>query len=326
MLDCVKEMNRRPRILAGSARSGTTWILDVLVETNHLRPIFEPLHPQVVYQAKPYAGRFLESDLEAGEFEAFLRQVFTGRYHSLWTDYRIRPRRLLLPGWNSLSSPGDAYAGYLNIRAAIDRYFRYKKYLGRSLVLVKMIRANLMLGWLREKFDAKIVFVVRHPGAVVESKLRIGGVSWDPVNMLDHYRAEGVLGEYGARYRALLVEDLNPAESHALIWCIENQLPLEQAEDQAYDYVFYENLIRNGEHEWKRIIDALGLKTSPYGLSIIEYPSQQAHSKRSKRYAGKQWYDRLGQGDLESIHNILRATGVTCYGAYDPMPLLAHSL
>jgi hypothetical protein len=46
------------RIIAGSGRSGTTWVLDALAEANALRPVFEPLHPLAIPQARPFAYRY----------------------------------------------------------------------------------------------------------------------------------------------------------------------------------------------------------------------------------------------------------------------------
>lgn len=314
-------MNDNPRIIAGSGRSGTTWIQDALSETNQLRTIFEPLHPQAVSEAFPYAGRYLASGDEVAGLEVLLDKVFSGEFHSIWTDYRIRPR-LLKPSLERFSSPGNAKALFTEWWVAIERYIRFRRKINAPLILVKMIRANLMLGWLREKYDARIVFVTRHPGAVVESKLRIGGISWDPMPVLDHYRKPGVLGEYGKRYAALLSEDLNPAEAHTLIWCIENQLPLEQANKQGFLLVYYEHLANHGEREWKRIIDALDLEVSPYGSLIVDRPSQQAAPKRSKRKVGggKLWFERIAEKDLDAIDRILCANGVTVYNAFDSMP------
>jgi len=169
-------MMGRPRIIAGSGRSGTTWILDALAEVNGLRPVFEPLHPKSVQGAEPYAYHYFSPQTEAADLEVFLNQFFTGTYHSIWTDFRIRPIRLM-PRWRNFTSLGRMYALFSEWRGAVRRFVHYRGMLGNSPILVKMIRANLMLGWLREKFDARIVFVVRHPGAVVESKVRLGGIA-----------------------------------------------------------------------------------------------------------------------------------------------------
>lgn len=314
-------MNSQPLIIAGSARSGTTWILDALAEVNQLRTVFEPLHPQAGKQASDYAHRYMPRGARASSLEKYFDKTFTGEFRSIWTDYRIRPA-LLQPTRERFSSPGNLYALYTEWRAAMQRYSLFRRRLNRQQIIVKMIRGNLMLEWFKETYDARIVYVPRHPGAVVESKLRIGGESWDPEPLIEHYRVPGVLGEYGERFMALLTEDLSPAESHTLIWCIENALPLEQAEKLGYILVYYEELRRNGEYEWRRIIDGLCLDNSPHGSLFIDRPSQQAAPERSKklRGGGQNWYERLSSSELESIDRILRASDILTYSAYDPLP------
>src|SRR5262245_32752648 len=66
------------RIIAGSGRSGTTWVQDVLADANALRPIFEPLHPLAVPQADPFAYRYLRPAVEQAAAAAFLTRVFEG--------------------------------------------------------------------------------------------------------------------------------------------------------------------------------------------------------------------------------------------------------
>ena len=181
-----------------------------------------------------------------------------------------------------------------------------------------------MLGWLRRHCAARIAFVVRHPGAVVESKLRIGGRPWDPEPVLALFRRREVLGVVGDRYASLLASRLEPAEAHTLIWCIENQLPLACAAADGYPVIFYENLLSDGERQWQRIVNALGLSNNPYGNGILKKPSQQAGSARKKRVGGdkKSWMDRLLPQHKEGIQRILTETGVTEYCISESRPLV----
>ena len=90
----VAENVGAPRLIAGSGRSGTTWILDVLTQVNGMRPIFEPLHPTAVPAAASFANQYIDPDRKMLELKQFLDGVFNGELHSLWTDYRIRPPML----------------------------------------------------------------------------------------------------------------------------------------------------------------------------------------------------------------------------------------
>ena len=77
-----------PLIIAGSGRSGTTWVLDAIAYANGLRTVFEPLHPQGVRKARGFAYRYVEDTASEPELAAFLTHIFTGQLRCLWTKYR----------------------------------------------------------------------------------------------------------------------------------------------------------------------------------------------------------------------------------------------
>jgi len=312
-----------PRLIAGSGRSGTTWILDVLAQTNTMRPIFEPLHPEAVPGADCFANRYIEPDNEMPDLHEFLDGLFRGEIRSTWTDYRIRPH-LLVPRLSMVLSLGRISGFITQSREAAERYVRFRRMLEYSPVLVKIIRGNLMLGWLRKHYAARIVFVARHPGAVVESRLRIGGRSWITEPVLDLFRHKEVLGKLWDRYAPLLTARLELAEAHTLIWCIENQLPLERAAIDGYPAIFYEHLLSDSERQWQRIVDALAMKHSPFGEEILAKPSQQSALIRLKK-AGiekQSWMHRLPKHHKKGIQRILDETGVTQYSMRETAPLV----
>lgn len=316
-------MSEQLRIIAGSGRSGTTWIQDVIAETNEYRPVFEPLHPQAIPVAAPYAGRFIEPDANAKELAGLFESIGRGELNSIWTDYRIRPR-VLLPRARMLYSLGE-WSGFVSRWAGvIGQYHRYRPMRDYSEVIVKLIRGNLMLAWLKRNFNARIIFIARHPGAVIESRLRIRGKIWDPEPLLAQFRNPSVLGRLYENYVHLLNRKLDSVEAQALIWCIENQLPLKEAGEGKYALVFYENLVVNGEREWARITDTLELNNNPYGNTIIDKPSQQAALNRSGTANNKSesWLDRLNHSQIYSLERVLDELGVVEYQARNIMPIV----
>ena len=262
-----------PPIIAGSGRSGTTWVLDALAESNHLRPIFEPLQWLGVPEAEPYANKYiLENENEPG-LKYLMDQILSESINCLWTKYRILPDTLHLPRSGSLRHKlGSLKANY---RKLVVNYLKYHKFKSRRSI-VKFIRANLMLGWLSKNYGDKILLIVRHPGAVVASKLRLGGRHWQHDPLLKRYFQDKRLAE---AYKYCVAwespQSLSPITGHTLIWCIENSLPIQQAQKSGYHIVFYEELISNPENEWKRVVDALGLSHVPDRVFLAR-PSEQA--------------------------------------------------
>src|SRR5215218_5110451 len=157
------EPNIRPmRVIAGSGRSGTTWVLDCLADANGLRPMFEPLHPAVTRLGAKFAYRAIRPEESHPDLEAYLGRIARGEYNSLWVTYRGR-RDLLIPSpstlrsWNDVLRISRRWREFLKDRAVLRAASR------RRGTLIKMIRANLALGWMTQTLGAQAILLIRHP-------------------------------------------------------------------------------------------------------------------------------------------------------------------
>ena len=314
------------RIIAGSGRSGTTWVLDVLADANELRPVFEPLHPLAVPAARPFAYRYLRPGDADDAAVAFLAPFFDANFHSWWTSYRVRPDRLL-PRVSLLGSLSQLRNYVRRWQRLYDRRRSYAPVSRRNRTLVKFIRANLMLEWISEHFNARIVFVLRHPGAVIESRLRIGGDDWDPYVQLRSYLAQPQLQEdYLLKYNDLLRGPLSKAEAHAAVWCIENQLPLRQLSSGHATIAYYEHLLTGGSEPWLAVLKTLDLRHMPAD-SLLSRPSESAGTAVRKAFDavdGQRWHERLDPATRNQIAAVLHAMEVSIYDVDDPLPRTAN--
>ena len=311
------------RVVAGSGRGGTTWILDALARANALRPVFEPLHPQGVPSASGFAYACDDGKAMPDGCEAFFTDVFNGKLHTLWSDYRVRRDRLS-PRLSTLSSRTLAREFYRRWRKLMRNRAKFRPLLAADQCLVKLIRGNLMLDWLHARFDARIVLVMRHPGAVVESQMRLSGTDWDPQRILQAYTSQPAFTHrFGERCAPILERPMSRAQAHAAVWCIENQLPLESQGHGVFCVAFYENLLEAPEPEWRRMANWLGLDEVP-DEAVRKAPSQQT----SEASLGQQldsarnpaWMERLDRRDSDQVQGVLTAFGVETYCMDEPMP------
>jgi len=310
-----------PIVIFGSGRSGTTWIQDAIAKANGLRTIFEPLHPSVVQGAERFANRYVRSDSPEPELKAFMDPIFSGELRSIWTDYRQRRDRLK-PGLSSLYRPREARILVSRYLGLLNSYLTRDRNRNRRLI-VKFIRANLMLPWLENNYAFKPLFVVRHPGAVVASQLRMGESNWDD-RALDAFKNDtGFWQDYLHRYAGLLSRELDVVQAHTTIWCIQNVLPLLDCQRRGRPIVYYENLMTQGASEWPRIITALDLGVVP-GRNELEKPSQQRSKDiKGNRYGVEhmgRWLKYLSADQLASMQAVLDEFGVTVYKAHEAMP------
>jgi hypothetical protein len=314
------------RLIAGSGRSGTTWVLDTLADANALRPIFEPLHPETSELAQRFAHAYLSRDSDSSELAEFFTAIANHGLRSVWTSYRIRPDRLRVTS-RQFRSRAELQGIVRKWSELVGRVWRFRSRERRKDVLVKCIRANLMLDWIQANFEARIVLLMRHPCAVVESQLRLAE-HWDPYDLLAKYRNDGALmaGPLNAQNRALQAEFSRP-QALAAVWCIENLVPVAQAAANNYQVIFYEELLAQPDREWQRLAHALALHHVP-DMSVLQKPSQQAAATWQRGGAAGEdyssgygkWRRGLTAQDLREIASTLEAFGVQFYSVGDDRP------
>lgn len=308
------------RLIAGSGRSGTTWVQDALADANGLRPVFEPLHPWVSDFGVKFAYKAITADEDHSDLRRYFADVCAGRRDRLWTQYR-RQSRLLFPPPGKLATREGLAATYRMWAKFLKEFPQLRTASRRPAPLVKDIRANLMLGWLARHCECRTVLMLRHPGAVLESEMR---GHWNAGNVLDRFRSDDRLHELtGGRYRALLRRELNPVEALATRWVIENQWPVEQASINGVTVVYYERLKSSPDIEWSRACRALELAVVP-SESVRARPSQQSAiegsvaTQSSSQRPG--WMQRLTQEQVVRIQGVLDEADCRLYAMDDPRP------
>ncbi len=304
-------------IIAGSGRSGTTWVQDSIAEANDLRTLFEPLHPIGVPAGRKFACKYYAADSDDRELKLFMDQVMSGRYRSLWMNYRIRPDRF---NFFREGVPGALY----NVRKLLLHFEKYRVN-KHSRLVVKFIRANLMLPWLVRQYSVDVLFVVRHPCAVIASRLRLGGGDWASQLGLDRYRGDPVVvrliqNEFGVDVR----KAFSPVAALTCVWCIENLLPIQWSKEVGYMVTAYEKLLAEPESEWKKVIGGLDLSCIPDD-SVREAPSQQVSVEMrdkvfSKSHLGK-WRQILTADQMQEISSVLNEFSCSIYSVDEDFPI-----
>jgi len=325
--------NKMPLVIAGSGRSGTTWVLDVLAEANGLRPVFEPLHPALGAVPDRYHDSYLEPESECQDLASYLDRVLSGRFRSVWVDYRMLPSRLSI-GRKTLKSRAEFRAWIGRYQRLWRNYWRFRDWRQQGIA-VKLIRANLMLEWLVATFKLPVLVVVRHPCAVIESQIRLnrqalevgletGADDWNPRLKLNNY-----LRDAACRSRFLdpywPVEndcDLSDVQAMMLLWCLENAWLLREPAPAGIRVVFYEQLSAGGVSAWDGLSKAMGQSAKVKPASVYR-PSQQASRGFSSRASQDTapWEATLQPNELDEIQFLLNRFNIDCYSVYEANPV-----
>ena len=227
---------RHSLLVAGTARSGTTWLAELLGARLPCRIMFEPFNPR---QVPAYSGfsyfQYMRPDDDHPVLEDFCRRVFTGDIRDPWIDRQV------------------------------DRLFpRYR--------IIKEIRANLLLKWISHRFpELPILFIIRHPCAVVASRMQLG---WDTDADVAEFLAQPDLVHDFLEDKLDLIESCQtPAAKHAVIWAVSNLVPLRQFAEGSLKTVFYEDLVGRPATEVPRVFRLSGLAYEESALERLSRPS-----------------------------------------------------
>jgi hypothetical protein len=224
---------RQTVLLAGTARSGTTWLMELLNFDDHYRSLFEPLHPRLVADRGFRPIQYLQpGNLDPGYYQP-LAAVLAGRVRHSWTD-------------------------------------KFNRKIWVRQRLIKCIHANLLLKWVKVNFpEVPIVLLLRHPCAVANSRLKLGL----PAPIDQFLAQEPLLADHLAPFAGLLQTASDPFERHILMWCVEHYVPLRQLGESERSLVFYEHLVSRPASELERLCAFVGRPYKPAMQSFVRRPS-----------------------------------------------------
>ncbi len=183
---CPGTPRRRPIVICGLPRSGTTWTLQTLASSPEAHRTFEPdneeWHPAAIH-AKHRLGRYpaLVQHEVSKPYRRLWEWIFHGAHENHRSDLALR---LLYPGRKTRSfddrlDPMGRMAGFIARDPLPTRGTRREE---PQRVIAKSIHAQLALEWLASEFEFDLLVLLRHPANVL--------ASWLGMNLKDsHNRA-----------------------------------------------------------------------------------------------------------------------------------------
>ena len=263
-------------VVAGSARSGTTWLGDLVAQATRARIVFEPLNTDRVAELRPFgAFPYRRPDDVDPALEAVCRRLLGGALSGAWVDREV------------------------------DRIVSQRR-------VVKLVRGNLLLAWLAQRFPRVPMFLlVRHPCAVVASRMALG---WDPGPDLEALLARPRLVEdHLAPHRERIASARSAEERNALVWCVHQLVPLRQHRPGSFTIVFYEHLCTRPEVELPRLWAAIGGDPSGPSAASVRRPSptsRVASAAVTGEDALSGWRRQLAPEQIERVLDVVRAFGL----------------
>lgn len=272
--------------LLGSARSGTTWVGEVIDRHHDHRVIFEPLRPNRVPVVRAFAnGQYLRRDDTDPRFVDPMRAILTGRVRNPWADH-------------------------LNHVVVARRR------------LVKEIRANLLAPWLVEQFPGMpVVLLVRHPLGVAVSRREMGWSDHlDDALAQDALVADHLTGEQLTFLRRLR----HPFARSVAQAGLESLVPLRMTAPDELLVVTYEGLVTQPREQAERVLRHVGQEPDAALDAALDRPSHLARADSAVRTGGDRaasWMARATTDDTLASAEVLAVLGLDAvYAVDDPYP------
>jgi len=283
---------RKSIFIAGSARSGTTWLQDIVNFNNDYRILFEPFDPKKVDLVKKWKDfQYLRADENDPKFLEPMKKILKGQINDSWVN-------------------------------------SYNKRLFSQRRIIKAIYANLFLFWMKNHFpEVPILLILRHPCAVANSKINIVGKNFRyDINPINSYLTQHELMEdYFLPYEEQIRSAKTVFETFIFMWCIENLVPITQFQKGEIFVAFYENICVNPESEIKNIFSFINKPYSSDVMNKVNTPGVMSREKSAINQGTnliKSWRKNITDDQIKKAVEILNLFGLDIIYNDTDMPLL----
>ena len=285
--------HRNTVFLAGSGRSGTTWVAALINYRGDYRYITEPFNP---------------------EHSSFCRDFV----YALYLRPDNRSQRYLRPARNLITG-----------RAGFNRKtHQFNKRVLCRRRLIKEVRAHLWLKWLYERFPGlPIILLMRHPCAVALSRTK----RKLPNFFAEIFAQRELFEDFLAPFRPQLEAARHASEWEQRIfsWCVQHYVPLHQFRKGEIHLAFYEAFAENPEVEIDRMFSFLGTSYDSQVFDGVRKPSpvtRRGAAILTGESLVARWQTEMPNDRIRRALAILSLFGLDAIYAQDPMPNVDNAL
>jgi hypothetical protein len=267
-------------ILAGSGRSGTTWVGQVLGSMSRYRIMFEPFYAKETGLVAHWRNRqYLRPGDSNPAFVEPARRILSGQVRSYWID-KIN---------------GEVFPR------------------GR---LIKDIRIQMLLPWMHATFpEVPIAIVTRHPCAVALSRMTLG---WG-ANVDAFLAQEELVEDYLAPFASEMKRAESDFERQIIFWCAENYVPItyfsrknslpkRHTRGDPAIVMRYEDICLKPQAEFGKLATFFGWPMREESMALINKPSAMT-AKHSAILSGgnltESWRRKVNDAQLQSAQRLL---------------------
>ncbi|AOY60128.1 sulfotransferase [Desulfococcus multivorans] len=297
---------KKPILVTGANRSGTTWVGNILARSPHIKYIPEIFNPSSGLLRGHPATRFWFHHITEDPEELYrpmLNKIIKGKYPFI-NIFRFMDAKKRF--------------SYKGVRSRFKLFLNsYINHEGRYRFLIKDPIALFSTEWLSKEFNIDILITIRHPAAFVYSIKR---VNWrfDVDNFLKQRTLmEDYLYPFESKLRKIKEKKMDIIEEASTLWtCFYHVVNLYRENHPEWIFKKHEDLSLNPIDEFQQICMRLNI---PFSINLqkaikefcssnnpTEAPEKIIHQlKRNSRENISIWKKRLSQNEIHRIRNIV---------------------
>jgi hypothetical protein len=287
-------------VITGAPRSGTTLLLEVLGSLPGYKALNEPLRDEATRLKHGFHIRtFIDHGAIEPERRRFLADILQGQAHG---------------------------AGKWLLQAQTTTR-RLTEQVRCDKLVVKFCRISRMLQWFAEQFPVRgIVFIVRHPCAVVDSMLRYGQWRTNPLGTMQNAESSLYIGHLPVGVQRVFAPILARISTHtealATLWCLDHYMPL--LHDRAHPWILvpYERLVGTSGAELERIGAELNIEGTTDLKRLLTKPSSSVKGGLEADPASQiaKWQRQLSPRQIDEILQVVDEAGLSEFWTEAPEP------
>lgn len=289
--------NKKPILVTGAHRTGTTWVGKMLAASDEAAYISEPLNvmhrPGVMRAPVPHWYQYIHTDNQQ-DFEAAFQEMLQLRYHP-WLEIK------------SLRSTKDL------LRMLRDWRIFYAGRKHHQCPLLKDPFAVFSIPWFNQTLGCQVVVTVRHPAAFASSLKRLNW-PFDFTHLLSQSQLmQDWLEPYRPQMQALVEQPQDIIGQASLLWSMvyhvvqayRQQVPdilVVRHEDLSIDPIggfmqLYDQLGLHFTQDAREMIIGFSSSTNPKELSKKKVHAVQLDSRANIN----NWKHRLQKDEIDRI-------------------------
>lgn len=287
--------NKRDVFIFSTPRSGSTWLMELIWTQPGFKHCNEPLNlrdPEVRQYSHFSSWEELYSGTRQQKLETYMRGFQEGRL--------------------KFKNPNP-----------FTRYYRPIT----SRIVFKVIHgAEADMGWIGDRLDAHMVFLIRHPIPVTLSRKVLPRIS----AFLNTEYAE-FFSESQLAVARRICQRGNSFEMGILSWCLQNTVPLKTIRDD-WTIITYEELITDPSRAIDVLADHLKLPiprrmherlSTPSKVTAQSTASTAAYirDREKRQLLVEKWLNHVSQDQINTTQYLLQLFEIEIYRADEPLPL-----